>query len=119
MLTIGVNKEPYFKELTRKENRTLLEEAAGRVFGRPLRVEVTKDNLPRSAAAPAVPNGAAGPAPPNVPPPVSASPAGRPAEAHLNSPANADEDPLVETVLDVLGGEVQTTRIRGGNNRSS
>ena len=119
VLTIGVNKEPYFKELTRKENRTLLEEAAGRVFGRPLRVEVTKDSLPRSAAAPAVPNGAASPAPPDVPPPVSASPAGGSDEAHLNSPANADEDPLVETVLDVLGGEVQTTRIRGGNNRSS
>lgn len=117
-LTIRVNKEPYFKELGRKENRPILEEAAGRVFGRPLRVEVTKNSLPQSAAPPAVPNSAAGIAPPNVPPPL-ASPAGGSAKAHLNSSPGADEDPLVQTVLDMLGGEVQTTRIRGGNNRSS
>ncbi len=113
VLTIGVNKEPYFKELARKENRTILEEAAGRVFGRLLRVEITKDGLSQSTA----PSRATGPAPPNVPPSVSTSPAGGPDDAHRKSPADTNEDSLVRTVLDVLGGEVQSTRIRGGTRR--
>ena len=116
VLTIGVRKEPYFKELTRQENRTILEEAAGRVFGRPLRIEVTKGDPPQ-AATQTEPNGTTAPASPNGSPPVAASPADGPAETRPNSPAATDEDPLVRTVLDVLGGEVQTTRIRGGSGR--
>ena len=116
VLTIGVRKEPYFKELSRQENRTILEEAAGRVFGRPLRVEVTKGEPPQ-AAPQAEPNGTAAPASPNGLPSASASPADGPAGTRPNSPAATDEDPLVRTVLDVLGGEVQTTRIRGGSGR--
>jgi DNA polymerase-3 subunit gamma/tau len=85
-LQIGVDKDPYFKELTRQENRTLLEETARRFFGRDLTVEVTKGN-----ALPA----------PTVPPPSAGTPPqGRQAEG----------DPLVSTVLDILGGEVQATR---------
>ena len=118
VLTIGVRKEPYFKELSRQENRTILEEAAGRVFGRPLRIEVTKGEPPQ-AATQAEPNGTAAPASPNGSPPVAASPADGPAETRPNSPATTDEDPLVRTVLDVLGGEVQKTRIRGGSGRQS
>ena len=116
MLTIGARKESYFKELTRQENRTILEEAAGRVFGRPLRIEVTKGEPPR-AATQTEPNGTAAPASPNGLPSASASPADGPAGTRPNSPAATDEDPLVRTVLDVLGGEVQTTRIRGGSGR--
>ena len=116
VLTIGVRKEPYFKELTRQENRTILEEAAGRVFGRPLRIAVTKGEPPR-AATQTEPNGTAAPASPNGSPPVAASPADGPAGTRSGSPAATDEDPLVRTVLDVLGGEVQTTRIRGGSGR--
>jgi hypothetical protein len=85
-LHIGVDKDPYFKELTRKENRTLLEEAARRLFGRPLTIEVMKGGVgTASVATPPVPN---------------AQP----------KDAQEENDPLVKTVLDVLGGEVQATR---------
>jgi len=85
-LQIGVDKDPYFKELTRPENRTLLEETARRFFGRDLTVEVTKGNaLPAST----------------VPPPSTGTPP---------QGQQAESDPLVSTVLDILGGEVQATR---------
>lgn len=92
-LHIGLEKDPYFKELSRKENVTLLETAAKRAFGRSLTVEVIKgrtvsSSLPRSPTAPTT---------------------------ALEQPlaqrsALAEDDPLVKTVLDVLGGEVQATR---------
>jgi hypothetical protein len=86
-LHIGVDKDPYFKELTRKENHTLLEAAARRFFGRDLTVQVTKSNNT--------------PVPPPVPQTgVESSSAGQ----------SGDGDPLVKTVLDILGGEVQATR---------
>ncbi len=121
-LTIRVNKEPYFKELTRKENHAIVEEAAGRVFGRPLRVEVSKDSRPRPAASErerdydrpssrslSSQNGAAGNSG-EAPPPPDPLPGG----AGRSSLTDKDEDPLVPTVLEVLGGEVQSSRIRGG-----
>ncbi|MGH7963020.1 MAG: DNA polymerase III subunit gamma/tau [Candidatus Binatia bacterium] len=83
-LQIGINKDPYFKELTRKENHTLLEDTARRFFGRALKVEVTKGNaFPPEASAVTV-------APPQ--------------------PQPKENDPLVSTVLEILGGEVQATR---------
>lgn len=120
VLTIRVNKEPYFKELTRKENHTIVEEAAGRVFGRPLRVEVSKESRPRPAAPH---SDAAGPAPANAtagnsdeaPPPPDPLPGG----SEKSSLTDKNKDPLVPTVLEVLGGEVQSSRIREGRNVSS
>jgi len=70
--------------LTRKESRTILEEIAKRFFGRALAVEVVK-----AGAAPA--------------PEASASPTPVQPQA-----GQGENDPLVKTVLDVLGGEVQT-----------
>ena len=86
MLTIGVNREPYFKALTHEENHTLLEETASRIFGRPLRVEVS-----------------------NVPPPISVNRAGGSSETQKARIADEDKDPLVRTILDMLGEEVQST----------
>ncbi len=89
-LHIGLDKEPYFKELSRKDNVALLETAAMRVFGRPLTVEVTKGGtLPPPSQPLSVPTVGQSPPPQSQP---------------------AGGDPLVKTVLDVLGGEVQTTR---------
>jgi len=84
-LHIAVDKDPYLKDLTRKESRTILEEIARRFFGRDLAVEVTKGGLPPSSAS-------------------SPTPA-----APQSQERQAESDPLVKTVLDVLGGEVQTT----------
>ena len=83
-LQIAVDKDPYVKDLTRKESRTILEEIAKRFFGRALAVEVVK-----AGAAPA--------------PEASASPTPVQPQA-----GQGENDPLVKTVLDVLGGEVQT-----------
>lgn len=85
-LHIGVDKEPYFKELTRSENQRVLEAAARRFFGRDLTVEVSKSSSTLSR-----PGGQTG------------------VESSAGAQA-VDEDPLVKTVLDILGGEVQTTR---------
>jgi DNA polymerase III subunit gamma/tau len=93
-LLIGVDKDPYFKELTRKENVTLLETAARRMFGRSLTVEVKKGGAAVSAAVPT----------PHSQLPHSPLPVSQP------QPLPPDDDPLVKTVLDVLGGEVQATR---------
>ena len=90
-LQIGVDKDPYFKELTRTENRTLLEETARRCFGRDLKVEVTKGSTLPAAAA---------------------SPVAMAAQSHKPQEQQTEGDPLVKTVLDVLGGEVQATRSR-------
>jgi DNA polymerase III subunit gamma/tau len=92
-LRIGLEKDPYFKELSRKENVALLETAAKRVFGRALTVEVTKGGaLPSSVPSLSVPSSGQGMTPQSQP--------GTP----------GTDDPLVKTVLDVFGGEVQATR---------
>ena len=149
VLLIGVNKDPYFKELTRKENTLLLEEAAQRVFGRQVSIEITK-GPPRTVT----PSGGSGGASGGTgglggngetrtgnghPPAVSGSPSGSVLGASADSPVQiqsqpdqangtgnghtpvkaplSEEDPLVKTVLDVLGGEVQSSRIRGATQR--
>jgi len=83
-LQISVDKDPYLKDLTRKESRSILEDIARRFFGRDLTVEVTKGGTPPSPAL--------------SPTPTTVQPQERQPES----------DPLVKTVLDVLGGEVQT-----------
>ena len=85
-LHIGVDKDPYLKELTRKENLALLETTARRFFGRDLMVEITKGHSSSLAQA-------------------SQTPPASPAEER-----QTEGDPLVKTVLDVLGGEVQASR---------
>ena len=146
VLLIGVNKDPYFKELTRKENKLILEEAAQRVFGRKVSIEITK-GPPRTVTPSGGSGGSSGGTSgvggsgetrtgngytPGV---VSGVVSGVPSDSSADSPAQtqsqpnganapgnghaptkatlSEEDPLVKTVLDVLGGEVQSTRIRG------
>ena len=85
-LQIGVDKDPYLKELLRKENRTVLESAAQQFFGRQLTVEVQKGGRPSALQK------------------LSAS-SGVKDQKHKTA-----EDPLVKTALDILGGEVQERR---------
>jgi DNA polymerase-3 subunit gamma/tau len=101
-LLIGVDKDPYFKELTRKENMTLLETTAKRMFGRPLTVEVKKGGMAVSAPASTLS--------PTATTPHSQLPHSPPLPVSQPQPLPPNDDPLVKTVLDVLGGEVQTTR---------
>lgn len=89
---IGVEKDLYFRELTRKESRTLLEEIAKRFFGRSLTVEISKGSAKSDVVSPSS----------DVIPEKTA-------EKSMHEQA-AVHDPLVKTVLDVLGGEVQGTR---------
>jgi len=84
-LQIAVDKDPYVKDLTRKESRTILEDIARRFFGRPLTVEITKGGTLSSSVS--------SPTPP----------------AAQSQERQAESDPLVKTVLDILGGEVQNT----------
>lgn len=93
VLHIGVEKDLYFRELTRKESRTLLEDIAQRFFGRTVTVEITKGGV-KSGGGPF-------PGPGPTPSPLTTK--------VVPEKATAD-DPLVQTVLDVLGGEVQGTR---------
>jgi hypothetical protein len=88
-LQIAVDKDPYLKDLTRKESRMILQEIARRFFGRELTVEVTKGGSPSSSTTAAL----------SSPTPTATQP-----QAH-----QAESDPLVKTVLDILGGEVQPT----------
>lgn len=93
VLHIGVDKDLYFRELTRKESRTLLEDIAQRFFGRAITVDITKGGAKSASAS------LPGPDPtPSLRTPQSAS------------EKTSTDDPLVQTVLDVLGGEVQGTR---------
>jgi DNA polymerase-3 subunit gamma/tau len=85
VLKIAVDKDPYVKDLTRKESRTILEEIAKRFFGRELAVEVVKAGTSQASG-------------------VSLSSTPTQPQAGQGEP-----DPLVKTVLDVLGGEVQTS----------
>ena len=92
-LQIGVDKEPYLKELLRQENRTVLEESAEQFFGRRLSVAVQKDR----------------------PGPATQQPGSLPGEgatSRKRAPRTrqARSDPLVRTALDILGGEIQTKR---------
>jgi DNA polymerase III gamma/tau subunit len=89
-LLIGVDKDPYFRELTRKENRLLLEDIAKRFFGRELAIEVTKGTVSRKT--------------------VVAQTAEVGQSQERSQEQQEGDDPLVQTVLDVLGGEVQGTR---------
>jgi len=82
-LQIGVDKDPYLKELLRKENRTVLESAAQQFFGRLLTVEVQKGGRPPALQE------------------LSALSRVKD-QGHKKA-----EDPLVKTALDILGGEVQ------------
>jgi DNA polymerase-3 subunit gamma/tau len=86
-LQIGLEKEPYLRELERKDNRALLQDLACRFFQRELEVVIRSDpaeqDLPRASAA------------------------SKPTEGLR---AAATDDPLVKTALEVLGGEVQTVR---------
>lgn len=91
-MRISVEKDLYFRELTRKESRTLLEEIAKRFFGRPLTVEITKGSAKNDVVSPS-----------------SDTIPEKTAEKSMHEQA-AVHDPLVKTVLDVLGGEVQGTR---------
>jgi DNA polymerase-3 subunit gamma/tau len=100
---IGVDKDPYFKELTRKENLTLLEATAKRLFGHPVTVEVKKGG---TVVSPLAPTGL-----------TTASSLQRQPLAQSHTPQASspppklptEDDPLVKTVLDVLGGEVHAT----------
>ena len=89
VLQIGVDKDPYLKELSRQENRTILEESAEQFFGRKLTIEVQK--------------GKHGPA--------TKGPISPPGEGDtLHQSAQDPPDPLVKTALDILGGEIQERR---------
>ena len=85
-LQIGVDKDPYLKELLRKENRTVLESAAQQFFGRQLTVVVQKGGRPAAFQK------------------LSAS------SGVKDQKNETAEDPLVKTALDILGGEVQERR---------
>ena len=89
-LLISLEKDPYFKELSRKENIALLETAAKRALGRSVTIELTKGSTLLSS-----------------PQPLSVT---APEQAAVASPPSTTDDPLIKTVLDVLGGEVQSTR---------
>ncbi len=89
VLQIGVDKDPYLKELSRQENRSILEESAEQFFGRKLTIEVQK--------------GKHGPA--------TKGPISPPGEGDtLHQSAQDPPDPLVKTALDILGGEIQERR---------
>jgi DNA polymerase III subunit gamma/tau len=103
-LLIGVDKDPYFKELTRNENLTLLEATAKRLFGRPVTVEVKKGGTVVSPPAPT--NTAA--ASSSQRQPLAQSPH-TPQASPPPQKLPTEDDPLVKTVLDVLGGEVHAT----------
>ena len=98
ILQIGVDKDPYLKELSRQENRTILEESAEQFFGRQLTVEVQKGKHGLATKGPISPPGEGDQLPKNAKGPSGSA------------------DPLVKTALDILGGEIQerrTPRARG------
>jgi len=92
-LRIGVEKDLYFRELNRKESRSLLEDIARRFFGRSVAIDIIKGRSEMATSG-----AAAEPLAANAPT----------VQVEQEHPAVAD--PLVQTVLDVLGGEVQGTR---------
>ncbi|NOT54479.1 MAG: DNA polymerase III subunit gamma/tau, partial [Deltaproteobacteria bacterium] len=105
-LLIGMDKDPYYKELVRKENITLLEATAKRLLGRSVTVQIKKGGTVVSPSVVTSPTAV----PFSRPQPVAQSrntTAQPSAEPQQKPPTEAD--PLVKTVLDVLGGEVQAT----------
>lgn len=108
-LLIGMDKEPYFKELTRKENLTLLEAAATRVFGHSVTVEIQKGG---TVVVPAILTNRAAVSSSSLPP-SAPSPSSQALAAPRTMPT--EDDPLVKTVLDVLGGEVHATLSHRGS----
>ena len=94
VLQIGVDKDPYLKELSRQENRTVLEESAEQFFGRKLSVEVQKGKPEPAVGAKTF-----------SPPPGE----GDTARQNTQDPPGST-DPLVKTALDILGGEIQERR---------
>lgn len=108
-LLIGMDKEPYFKELTRKENLTLLEAAATRVFGHSVTVEIQKGG---TVVVPAILTNRAAVSSSSLPP-SAPSPSSQALAAPRKMPT--EDDPLVKTVLDVLGGEVHATLSHRGS----
>ena len=89
VLQIGVDKDPYLKELSRQENRTILEESAEQFFGRKLTIEVQKGKHE----------------------PATKGPISPPGEGNTSHQSAQDlADPLVKTALDILGGEIQERR---------
>jgi DNA polymerase-3 subunit gamma/tau len=86
VLQIGVEKEPYLRELRQKDNQALLQDLARRFFQQDLEVEIRGDPAgPELSKSLALPKPAA------------------------EREAAAD-DPLVKTALEVLGGEVHAVR---------
>lgn len=104
-LLIGMDKDPYYKELARKENITLLEATAKRLLGRSVTVQIKKGGTVALPSAPTIPVAV----PFSRPQPLSQprSNTAQPSTQPQKPPTEAD--PLVKTVLDVLGGEVQAT----------
>ncbi len=91
-LQVGVDKDPYLKELSRQENRTILEESAEQFFGRKLNIEVQKGK-----------HGLA------VKQSISLPGEGTRVPKSAQDPSGS-ADPLVRTALDILGGEIQERR---------
>lgn len=91
-LQIGVDKDPYLKELSRQENRTILEESAEQFFGHKLTIEVQKGKHGPATKVPISPPGEGDRLPKGAQDPPGST------------------DPLVKTALDILGGEIQERR---------
>jgi DNA polymerase III subunit gamma/tau len=108
-LLIGMDKDPYYKELVRKENITLLEATAKRLLGRSVTVQIKKGGTVVSPSASISPVAVPFSRPQPLAPPLSQprNTTTQPSAQPRKPPTEAD--PLVKTVLDVLGGEVQAT----------
>lgn len=105
---LRIEKDMYFKELTRKESRALLEEIALRFFGHPLKIDISKNGVLSAPPAPSGPSDLSH-SPRTTGGATVLTPAALPLQQSPQAPP-ATHDPLVQTVLDVLGGEVQGTR---------
>ncbi len=85
-IEIGVDKEPYLKELSRRENKAILELAASNFFGKKVVVDIKK-------ARPGMDYG------------------GQNSKLGVQQVAgDSDKDMAVKTALDVLGGEISKSR---------
>ena len=105
---LRIEKDMYFKELTRKESRALLEEIAQRFFGHPLKIDISKNGVPSPPPGPSGPSDLSH-SPRTTSGATVSTPTAMPPQQSSQAPP-ATNDPLVQTVLDVLGGEVQGTR---------
>lgn len=118
-LGFRVDKEPYVKELAAKENRLILEESAEQFFGRKLTLEIANAGRAGSPNASMLPATAQpGPAwnTARGGPSDQTSSTREPAQSASSEPARktsrnpsptaAEDDAMVKTALDVLGGEL-------------